>query len=58
MAADIRDGVDVTSGATVSVSEPRAVFRGDPISVDLTLGYAVVGNGVEPNDGLTGQVRV
>ena len=37
--------VDVTSGATVSVSEPRAVFRGDPISVDLTLGYAVVGNG-------------
>ena len=53
MAADIRDGVDVTSGATVSVSEPRAVFRGDHISVDLTLGYAVVGNGVEPNDGLT-----
>lgn len=37
--------VDVTSGATVSVSEPRAVFKGDPISVDLTLGYAVVGNG-------------
>jgi serine/threonine-protein kinase len=37
--------VDVTSGATVSVSEPRAVFNGDPVSVDLTLGYAVVGNG-------------
>jgi serine/threonine-protein kinase len=37
--------VDVTSGPTFSVSEPRAVFKGDPISVDLTLGYAVVGNG-------------
>lgn len=37
--------VDVTLGETVSVSEPRPVFKGDPISVDLTLGYAVVGNG-------------
>jgi Tol biopolymer transport system component len=37
--------VDVTSGATFAVSEPRPVFKGDPISVDLTLGYAVVGNG-------------
>lgn len=37
--------VDVTLGETVSVSEPRVVFKGDPISVDLTLGYAVVGNG-------------
>jgi hypothetical protein len=37
--------VDVASGATVSVSEPRSVFKADPISVDLTLGYAVAGNG-------------
>jgi hypothetical protein len=37
--------VDVTLGETVGVSEPRAVFKGDPISVDLTLGYAVVGKG-------------
>ena len=37
--------VDVTLGKTVSVSDPRPLFKGDPISVDLTLGYAVVGNG-------------
>ena len=37
--------VDVTLGETISVSEPRPVFKGDPISVDLTLGYAVAGNG-------------
>jgi Tol biopolymer transport system component len=37
--------VDVTTGATFAVSEPRAVFKGDPIAVDLTLGYAVMGNG-------------
>ena len=30
---------------TFAVGEPREVFKGDPIAVDLTLGYAVLGNG-------------
>jgi hypothetical protein len=38
--------VDVKSAAgTFAFSEPREVFKGDPIAVDLTLGYAVLGNG-------------
>ncbi len=38
--------VDVKSaGGTFAFSEPREVFKGDPIAVDLTLGYAVLGNG-------------
>jgi serine/threonine-protein kinase len=37
--------VDVTTGATFTLSEPRAVFEGDPVGIDLTLGYAVLGDG-------------
>jgi hypothetical protein len=38
--------VDVdTAGGTFAFGEPREVFKGDPIAVDLTLGYAVLGNG-------------
>ena len=38
--------VDVTSaGGTFAFSEPRDVFKGDPIAVDLTLGFAVLANG-------------
>ena len=36
---------DVTAGPTFDVSEPREVFKGDPIAVDLLLGYAAIGNG-------------
>jgi hypothetical protein len=37
--------VDITTGTTFAVSEPRAVFKGDPIAVDLTLGFDVLGDG-------------
>jgi len=38
--------VDVkSSGETFAFGEPREVFKGDPIAVDLTLGYVVLGNG-------------
>jgi serine/threonine-protein kinase len=38
--------VDVKfTGGTFAFGEPREVFKGDPISVDLTLGFAVLGNG-------------
>jgi Tol biopolymer transport system component len=38
--------VDVTSaGGTFTFGEPREVFKGDPIAVDLTLGFAVLDNG-------------
>jgi eukaryotic-like serine/threonine-protein kinase len=38
--------VDVNfAGGTFTFGEPREVFKGDPIAVDLTLGYAVLGNG-------------
>ena len=38
--------VDVKfTGGTFSFGEPREVFKGDPIAVDLTLGFAVLGNG-------------
>jgi Tol biopolymer transport system component len=36
---------DVHRGATFAPAEPREVFKGDPIAVDLTGGYAVLGNG-------------
>jgi len=35
----------VGRGATLTVAEPREVFKADPIAVDLTLGYGVLGNG-------------
>jgi len=37
--------VDVQAGGTFALGEPREVLKGDPIAVDLTLGYAVLGNG-------------
>jgi Tol biopolymer transport system component len=38
--------LEVTSaGGTFAFGEPREVFKGDPIAVDLTLGFAVLGNG-------------
>jgi hypothetical protein len=38
--------VDVKSVAgTLTFGEPRDVFKGDPIAVDLTLGFAVLANG-------------
>jgi serine/threonine-protein kinase len=38
--------VDVTfKGGTFAFGEPREVFKGDPIAVDLTLGFAALGNG-------------
>jgi hypothetical protein len=38
--------VDVTAAAgTFAYGEPREVFKGDPIAVDLTLGFAVLDNG-------------
>ena len=38
--------VEVTSaGGTFAFGEPREVFKGDPIAVDLTLGFAVLGDG-------------
>ena len=37
--------VDIATGPTFTVSEPRAVFKGDPIAVDLTLGFDVLGDG-------------
>lgn len=38
--------VDVTSaGGTFAFGEPREVFKADPIAVDLTVGFAVVGDG-------------
>jgi serine/threonine-protein kinase len=38
--------VDVTSASgTFAFGEPREVFKGDPMAVDLTLGFAVLGNG-------------
>jgi eukaryotic-like serine/threonine-protein kinase len=38
--------VDVKfTGGTFAFGEPRDVFKGDPIAVDLTLGFAVLANG-------------
>ena len=38
--------VEVTSaGGTFAFGEPREVFKGDAIAVDLTLGFAVLGDG-------------
>ncbi|HXW07440.1 MAG TPA: protein kinase [Vicinamibacterales bacterium] len=38
--------VDVKSaGGAFAFGEPREVFKGDPIAVDLTLGFAVLANG-------------
>ena len=38
--------VDVKSaGGTFAFGEPREVFKGDPIGVDLTLGFAALDNG-------------
>ena len=38
--------VDVKSGGgTFAFGEPREVFKGDPIAVDLTLGFAVLAGG-------------
>jgi hypothetical protein len=38
--------VDVKlEGGTFAFGEPRDVFKGDPIAVDLTLGFAVLANG-------------
>jgi Tol biopolymer transport system component len=38
--------VDVMfAGGAFTFSEPRAVFKGDPIAVDLTLGFAVLDHG-------------
>jgi hypothetical protein len=38
--------VDVKfTGGTFAFGEPREVFKGDPIAVDLTLGFAVLDNG-------------
>lgn len=37
--------VDITTGTTFAVSEPRTVFKGDPIAVDLTLGFDVLDDG-------------
>jgi hypothetical protein len=38
--------VDVMfAGGTFTFSEPREVFKGDPIAVDLTLGFAVLDDG-------------
>ena len=36
---------NVRRGTTFVPGEPREVFKGDPIAVDLTVGYAVLGNG-------------
>ena len=33
------------AGGTFAFGEPRGVFKGDPIAVDLTLGFAVLANG-------------
>jgi hypothetical protein len=34
-----------STGGSFGFSEPREVFKGDPIAVDLTLGFAPLGNG-------------
>jgi hypothetical protein len=34
-----------STGGSFGFSEPREVFKGDPIAIDLTLGYAPLGNG-------------
>jgi serine/threonine-protein kinase len=34
-----------SAGGTFAFGEPREVFKGDPIAVDLTLGFAVLANG-------------
>ena len=34
-----------TSGSTFAFGEPREVFKGDPIAVDLLLGYSAIDNG-------------
>jgi hypothetical protein len=34
-----------SAGGTFAFGEPREVFKGDPIAVDLTLGFAVLTNG-------------
>ena len=37
--------VEVQAAGTFALGEPREVFKGDPIAIDLTLGYTVLGNG-------------